>query len=218
MCYEYRMNSNSVRTRDAGVLVHPEPVPGNRTRPFTAWSLLCLLVVLSACTTTGDSSQPTAPPVDGKTPSTRGSSAELPCTPSVDAMPELPADYRLVGEDVAVPDDTVLSAEESGEADPAARLFAKWGLVVRAGAVVDLRVAPGWEDDARIGWGAAGTPAATATVHACAPTDGHAQWMAFVGGTWVARAACVPLIVRSNGREGRVDLGIGVACGKSSTP
>ncbi|MGI5522043.1 hypothetical protein ACQEUX_13985 [Micromonospora sp. CA-259024] len=118
---------------------------------------------------------------------------------------------------MATPDDTVLSAEKSGEADPAARLFAKWGLVVRAGAVVDIQVAPGWEDDARIGWGASHTPATTATVRACAPTDGQAQWLAFVGGTWVARAACVPLIVRSNGREDRFHLGIGVACDENST-
>ncbi|MFG1871107.1 hypothetical protein [Micromonospora arborensis] len=42
--------------------------------------------------------------------------------------------------------------------------------------------------------------------------------MAFVGGTWVAQAACVPLVVRSNGQEARVNLGIGVACDESTTP
>ena len=123
-----------------------------------------------------------------------------------------------MGEDVAVPDARVMSAEDSGEADPAARLFAKWGLVVRAGTVVDLRVAPGWQDKARLGWGGTGTPAATVTVHACAPESGQAQWMAFVGGTWVAQAACVPLIVTSNGQNDSVNLGIGVPCDKTTTP
>ncbi|MEV4121398.1 hypothetical protein [Micromonospora sp. NPDC049645] len=119
---------------------------------------------------------------------------------------------------MAVPDAPVLSVEQAGEADPAARLFAKWGLVVRAGRIVDLRLAPGWQGRAWLGWGGTGTPAATATVHACAPDDGPAQWMAFVGGTWVAQAACVPLIVTSNGQDERVDLGIGVPCDKSGAP
>ena len=119
--------------------------------------------------------------------------------------------------DVAVPDARVMSAHDSGEPDPAARLFAKWGLVVRAGSVVDLRVAPGWADRARIGWGN-GTPAATVTVHACPPEDGPAQWVAFVGGTWVAQAACVPLIVTSNGQTDHVNLGIGTPCDNTPTP
>ncbi|MFI6780482.1 hypothetical protein [Micromonospora sp. NPDC050276] len=106
----------------------------------------------------------------------------------------------------------VLSTETSGKADPAARLFAKWGLVVRAGRVVDLRVAPGWQDKARLGWGGTGPPAAIVTVHACAPEGGPAQWMAFVGGAWVAQAACVPLIVTSNGQHDHVNLGIGAPC------
>ncbi|MGC4789656.1 hypothetical protein ACLQ22_17700 [Micromonospora sp. DT178] len=70
-------------------------------------------------------------------------------------MPEPPAGYRIVAGDVAVPGSPVMQVAESGYADPATRLFAKWGLVVRSGAVVDIQVAPGWEGEARIGWGAA---------------------------------------------------------------
>ncbi|MEU4528995.1 hypothetical protein AB0F49_12265 [Micromonospora ureilytica] len=55
-------------------------------------------------------------------------------------------------------------------------------------------------------------------MHACAPEGGQAQWLAFVGGTWVARAACVPLIVTSHGQDDRVNLGIGVPCDKTTTP
>ncbi|MEU8162672.1 hypothetical protein [Micromonospora parva] len=189
---------------------------------------LCLAVVLSACTSAGDPRQPTsapadrapadrATPADRSAPATGASGAGLPCTPSVDALPTPPAGYRLVGEDVAVPDTPVLSAGDSGEADPAARLFAKWGLVVRAGTVVDLRVAPGWQDRARLGWGGTGAPAATVTVHACPPEGGQAQWLAFVGGAWVAQVACVPLIVTSDGRTDRVNLGIGTPCDTTAT-
>ncbi|WP_433318082.1 hypothetical protein ACQP0U_10975 [Micromonospora sp. CA-269861] len=190
-----------------------------RTGHATArWGLLCLTVTLSACTPAGGPRQHTTPQADRAAPSTGASVGGPPCTPSVDTLSALPAGYRLVGNDVAVPDAPVLSAQESGEADPAARLFAKWGLVVRAGKVVDLRAAPGWQDRARLGWGGTGTPAATVTVHACGPEGGQARWMAFVGGTWVARAACVPLIVTSNGQEDRVNLGIGAPCDRTTAP
>lgn len=209
-------HAGTTGTPRAPALVKPEV--GNRARPIACWGLLSLVVVLSACTPTVDSRQHATPPSDGAAPSTGASGGGPPCTPSVDTLPAPPAGYRLVGKDVAVPDALVISTEDSGETDPAARLFAKWGLVVRAGAVVDLRVAPGWQDRARLGWGGTGTPAATVTVHACAPEGGQAQWMAFVGGTWLAQAACVPLIVTSNGQDDPVDLGIGVPCDKTTTP
>ncbi|MFG3422583.1 hypothetical protein ACIBTZ_24625 [Micromonospora sp. NPDC049460] len=107
---------------------------------------------------------------------------------------------------------------ESGEADPAARWFAKWGLVVRAGAEVDLLVAPGWKDRARITWGPSAAPAATVHVSACAPAAGKGQWLTFAGGTWVARAACVPLLVRSGGRQAEVRLAVGAPCDDADRP
>ena len=164
------MSASATTTRPPRVPVHP--VPG----PIARWGLVCLAAALTACTPAGDSRQPSAPPPNGATTSTSPSGGGPPCTPSVTEMSAPPAGYRLVGEDVAVPSAVVLSTEESGEADPAARLFAKWGLVVRADRVVDLRIAPGWEGRARVGWGAATTPAATATVHACAPEGGQARW------------------------------------------
>ncbi|RAO44946.1 hypothetical protein GAR06_03684 [Micromonospora saelicesensis] len=212
------MSAHAGATRPPRAPALPDPGAGSRTRPVAWWGFLSLVVALAACTPAGDSRQHATPPANGAAPSTDASGGGPPCTTSVDTLPAPPAGYRLVGEDVAVPNAPVMSAEDSGEADPAARLFAKWGLVVRAGTVVDLRVAPGWQDKARLGWGGTGTPAATVTVHACAPAGGQAQWMAFVGGTWVAQAACVPLIVTSNGHTDRVHLGIGVPCDKTTTP
>jgi hypothetical protein len=110
---------------------------------------------------------------------------------------------------------SVLQVAESGEADPAARLFAKWGLLVRSGAVVDLQVAPGWEDRARIGWGSPAAPAVSVYVPGCVSPTGQTHWLVFAGGTWVARAACVPLVVHSRGQVAQVNLGVGVACVRS---
>jgi hypothetical protein len=121
-------------------------------------------------------------------------------------------DYAVVAGDVALPTVPVLQVNPSGQPDPAARLFAKWGLVVRIGADVDIRVAPGWEQRARIGWGSAAIPAATTHVRACPPAGGQAGWLAFAGGSWVAKPVCLPLIINSGGRYAQVRLGVGVAC------
>jgi hypothetical protein len=117
-----------------------------------------------------------------------------------------------VAEVVAVPTDPVLSASPSGESDPAAKLFAKWGLVVRAGATVQIAVAPGWADKARVGWGTPGMPATSVRVVACPAGGTPGAWTVFAGGTWVAEPACVPLVIRAGGRTEQIRLPIDVAC------
>jgi hypothetical protein len=141
----------------------------------------------------------------------------LPCAASIGGRPGLYGNYRVVAENVGVPADQVLQVSVSGEADPAVGLFAKWGLEVRAGAAVDIQVAPGWEDRARIGWGNPGSPGVAVHVPACAGPSGT-PWLAFAGGTWVGQPVCVPLVVRSQGQEAQVRLGIGVPCGSSGSP
>ena len=192
------------------------------------WPLsVCLMAAPAACTSSNGSSQgeakPPAPTASlgtdpSASPSTDVSAGQESCTRSVDAMKEPPAGYRLVGEDVAIPARPVLQAAESGQPDPAARLFAKWGLVVRGGAVVDLRVASGWEDKARLGWGSSVVPAVSAHVRACASADDRPEWLAFVGGTWVARPACLPLTITSRGQTAHVQLGVGVPCDGTKPP
>jgi hypothetical protein len=138
------------------------------------------------------------------------------CGWSIDARPDPPNNYRVVARNVAVPTASILQANDPGQTDPAVWLFAKWGLV-RAGAAVDLQVGPGWEDRARIGWGSPAPRGAAVHVPAC-PQQAEGPWLAFPGGTWVAQPACVPLIVRSQGQETQVRLGIGVPCGSGSSP
>ncbi len=191
-----------------------------RTSRILSWSLNgCLLVTSAACSAEETGQEEPRPPVPATSlaaPDTTGSSqagdAVVSCSAAVEALREPPDGYRIVGADVAVPDREVIEAQESEKPDPAARLFAKWGLVVRVGAVVDLRVGPGWEDRARVGWGRPVVLAVSVQVQACAPDDDQARWLAFVGGTWVAQPTCLPLTIRSQGRTSQVRLGIGVAC------
>lgn len=62
----------------------------------TGWAFLRLVVALSACTPAGDSRQPTTPLANGALASTEASGGGPPCTASVEALPALPAGYRLV--------------------------------------------------------------------------------------------------------------------------
>jgi hypothetical protein len=139
------------------------------------------------------------------------------CASSIRGLSDPSGDYRLVVRNAALPTASVLQASDSGGTDPAARLFAKWGLVVRASATVDLQVGPGWEDRARLGWGSPAVPAAAVHVPAC-PAPSSSPWLVFAGGTWVAQPACVPLIVRSQGQQALVHLGVGVPCGSAGSP
>ncbi|MEU9508000.1 hypothetical protein AB0D32_17180 [Micromonospora sp. NPDC048170] len=192
-----------------------------------AFVVVWAVLSVTACTSSRDAGHAPRPSPEatatvgaatGAPDSTPGVPGQVSCGDSIDAAPQPPDGYRVVAGDVAVPTRAVLQAAESGEADPAARLFAKWGLVVRSGAVVDLRVAAGWEDRARIGWGHSVVPVVSTRVGACPPAAGRTQWLAFAGGTWVAQPGCVPMVVSTGGRQAQVRLGIGVPCDDGQVP
>jgi hypothetical protein len=161
-----------------------------------------LLLAVAACT-----SEPAPPP--SPPPSEAPTTA---CTESVDEIGAPPEGYRLVAGVAAVPGDSVLQAGPSGEQGPAVKLFAKWGLLVHTGATVGVAVGSGWASKARIGWGNPGVPAASVRIKACAAGSEPKPWTAFVGGTWVAEPACVPLVFESGGRTEQVRLPIGRPC------
>jgi hypothetical protein len=142
----------------------------------------------------------------------------LACAASIGSAPAAPPDLQVVLQDLALPTGMVLQASPSGESDPAARLYAKWGLVVRAGAVVDLQVAPGWEGRARIGWGNPASPSLSVHVPGCPQPSGPAQWLHFAGGYYVDQPACLPLIIRAGGQQARVFISVGVACPGQASP
>ncbi|MET7471550.1 hypothetical protein ACFYON_24120 [Micromonospora sp. NPDC005686] len=81
---------------------------------------------------------------------------------------------------------------------------------------MEVRVVPGWEDRARIGWGPGAAPTTTVQVEACPAASAPAAWSVYTGGTWVASPACVPLVIRSEGQQVEVRLAIGAACGENN--
>ena len=92
----------------------------------------------------------------------------------------------------------------------AARLFAKTGLVVRAGRSFDLVVPDG--TTLGVAWGSASAaPTRRLHVPAC-PSAGGDGWLAYAGGYWTDRPACVTVIVAAGGRQQRVRIGVGTPC------
>lgn len=101
----------------------------------------------------------------------------------------------------------------TGSRDPAARLFAKQGLVVRAGTRFDLLVPARLRDRLSIGWGNAGGGHVGSTIRVAACRAGrNGGWLAFAGGYYVRSPMCAPLIVDARGMRRRVWIGIGKAC------
>lgn len=113
--------------------------------------------------------------------------------------------HRLVLDAVAVPTATLVP-NETGEPG---WLFAKQGLVVRAGVPASVSVAPEAADRVRIRWGSPGPEGTAIHVPACPSGSG---WLAFAGGYLVREPTCVPLVVDVEGRREHVGVSVGVVC------
>ncbi|PZG02441.1 hypothetical protein [Micromonospora deserti] len=186
-----------------------------RRREHTAGSGLVLLAawVVAGCSVVDE------PPAGSRSPhaavtvtasgsvgtETSGPGPVVPCSHDLGVTTPPNDEYRLVLDAVAVPTKT-LAPRQSGEPD---WLFAKQGLVVRAGTPVEIMVAPEAVTRARIGWGSPGPEGTTIHVPACPSGSG---WVAFAGGYAVRTPTCVPLIVRAQGRQERFGVGVGADC------
>lgn len=146
------------------------------------------------------------------------SSVALTCRNFIDHDPP-PRDWEIVLGVVALPTSNKTPAlGTSGGAhdpDPAVRLFAKTGLVIRTGTTFELVVPDEAKDMVSIGWDGNGVtnPSRRVTISCPASTSPSGwQWLAYPGGYWVPRPACVPLIVLAGGKEQRVHIGLGTPC------
>ena len=110
-----------------------------------------------------------------------------------------------------------IQVSDSGEATAPA-LFAKTGLLIRAGHAFDMDVPTHPGDRLAIGWGnVAFRPSARFAVPAC-PDRYGTGWLAYPGGYWVDRPVCLPVTVRAGGREQVVHIGVGTACPGQQPP
>ena len=156
------------------------------------------LAVLGVFAVAACSSEPPAP-----APSPRPTAPAIDCAHVVGGV-EAPDGGRVVLDAVVLP--TARLQAEPGERG---WLFAKTGLLVRAGVQVELAVDPSAAGDATIGWGSPGPEGTAVQVPGCA---GAHAWIAFAGGYTVREPMCLPLIVRANGREERASVRVGANC------
>ena len=158
-----------------------------------------------------------APSATGHPRDTPASGArDLPCDEFIATRP--PAhDMRVVLGVVALPTSPhsrrALQTARSDLHDPAARLFAKSGLDVRAGARLRLIVPDPLRNQFSIGWGNAseGHRGTTIAVDGCTGPQG-AKWLAYAGGYYARDPFCAPLIVAAHQQQRRVRIGVGEAC------
>ena len=70
-----------------------------------------------------------------------------------------------------------------------------------------------------MGWGRVDTPTKIVRVRGCTTRDPSKAWLAYPGGFWVARPACVSLVVVAGARQVAVPIGVGAACpGQAPAP
>ena len=140
----------------------------------------------------------------------------LPCNEFIGTQaPE--RDMRLILGVVALPTSPhsrrALQTTRSDLHDPAAGLFAKSGLEIRAGARLRLIVPDRLRDELSIGWGNAGEGhrGTTITVDNCTGPPG-VRWLAYAGGYYVRAPLCASLLVTARRQQRRVRIGVGKAC------
>lgn len=106
-----------------------------------------------------------------------------------------------------------LQTARTGERDRRIRLFAKTGLLVRAGAAFQLVVPPELTNRLSIAWGNAHPPHGRLVVSGCGRHGrAGARWLAYAGGYFVPRPECVSLLVVTAHRRQRVRIGLGTPC------
>lgn len=182
--------------------------------------ILLAAVLLAGCTGTAPRSSASA---TSAAPSSAGSDVlegqTLRCAGAIDGHPP-PADFEVVLGAVALPASPrsrALQVAESGGGFNVPALFAKTGLVIRAGVPLQLQVTGPAGDRVGIGWGSPAGPTRRVEVAACPDARGSG-WLAYPGGYWADRPLCLALVVRSAGREQRVHIGIGQACPGQQPP
>jgi hypothetical protein len=138
---------------------------------------------------------------------------QLDCSAHIPAHGPSPS-YRVVLGAVALqvwPDTGVLQTS-SDQTGGVPRLFAKTGLLVRAGVSSTITVKAPSHRVARIGWrNGYITPTRRLQIPAC-PADGTSRWLAFPGGYWVDRPTCVEVTVHARGDTQPEHVAVGSRC------
>jgi len=142
----------------------------------------------------------------------------LRCADSTASFEQPPADGQILFNLVALPTSKALQANRSGDLESAGHLFAKAGLYIASGASFSLIVPADWVGRLTIGWGSPGQRTTHLYVRDCTASGSQKHWLAFAGGFWIGRPACVPLLVKTASQEQTVQIGLGAPCPGQAPP
>lgn len=172
-------------------------------------------LVLSAC------GHHNAVPADSSSPSMfTGDQSRRPtshrlldCSAHIRAQGPSPSYHMVLGA-VALqvwPDSGVLQVS-SDHTVGAPRLFAKTGLLVRAGVPSTITVQASPHRVVQMGWrNGSVTPTRRVDVPP-RPRDSKTTWLAFPGGYWVDRPTCLTVTIRAQGRAESERVAVGTPC------
>ncbi|WP_406279988.1 hypothetical protein [Embleya sp. NBC_00896] len=195
-------------------------MPEIRVRAVAA--LTCLLLSTIACGSdrsdrSGGNDDTPAKRVRGAEPTEIADPGPAPllmvnCLHAINAAPGPSSTYTTFLGDVAFETDRTLQTSRAEGTEYPHRLFAKSGVAVRDGAVVDIQVVPDPDNGTSVAWGSPGPFADLLRIPGCTTGSTTDKWMAFPGGFYVDKPGCVTLIVRAHGEQTRVHIPVGAAC------
>lgn len=142
------------------------------------------------------------------------SAETLPCDETIGTVPP-PSYMKVVLGVVALPASPkapALQTERTGSTARPDRLFAKTGLVVRAGAHFQVIVPAKLSRRLALGWGNSAPSAHRVVVKGCKAKGNHKRWLDYAGGFFVQHPACVSVVVKAGKRERRIRVGLGTPC------
>jgi hypothetical protein len=183
-------------------------------------TIIRVAVVVTLCCEVACTGQPTPGSPPKESPSAAAVSGALPpgsvglnCSGPIGVVSSPTAPQNNVLGVVGLDTTSTLQVSRTAGTDPH-RLFAKTGLLVRAGREANLTVPAGWTTLVSIAWGNHAAEWTTSLhIPACpVPPSGPGQWLAFPGGFSLDKAACVPLEVRTGSKTTTVHVSAGARC------
>ena len=152
----------------------------------------------------------------GRTPAVTASGT-LNCRDPIGTEDRLPANSKVAGRAVALltgfPGGRALGAARVSEALlPSHRYWSKTPLYVRTGKAAEIRVPHRERGRIAMTWGNTARDPLVDRMFSVGPCPGPVGWIVFPGGYHVTRPGCYTLLVRVDGIDAAIRLGIGAPC------
>ncbi len=128
-----------------------------------------------------------------------------------------PDGFEVISEAVALPSSPnhpALQTSRRQAGDGSTFFFAKTGLVFNTASSFELVVPADLRPRLAIGWGGPAPHGHSVTI-SCSGKD---EWVSLPGGYWVTQPLCAELIVRTEGEDATVQIGLGTPCDGQAPP